>query len=441
MSEVHEILQPLSDHYRAEARRLGTALRVDASFHGNAASGPMVYACGDLSPFDIADPEDADIDISDFMGDIPNGTVVEWVIDADGSGELHTVVNPNSGFIAGRIGTHTVGRRSKKPAPVVPLTDQVAENDLVEVERLLRERGHSKGFTDKQIAAAEKKRKVTFPPELRLFFSLVAEGVVLDDEDNGLYAEVRDGLTGGTGEVGNVVDPLKRWGRKDALPTMPAATPDDVVQPAYATPHWIVFADDGGGNAYAVDLAPGPKGAIGQIVQFDHEQNQPPGLAATSLTAFLRGEVEIPDAWGPAADAGSVLVHNDSDRLPDERRFTPERALTTTELTVIATEPVLDLGVLRGSRQLTKLVIDSFDPDEESYDLSVLPTLTALEDLRAPEALWAQIVQQDAFPPRLVSVAITESRDLPLAEAVATANAVLDRFGRPTLELVRHRLA
>lgn len=441
MSEVSEVLKPLSDHYCKLARARACSLRADASFHERSASGPMIYACSDpdFDPTEIFDDEDRP-KIFEVMEHVPPQTVVEWVVEADGTGELHWFTNPSVDVVSGRIGTHKVGPRSKAVPMPVPLSDRVADNDLAEIERLLRERGHTKGFTEKQIASAEKKRGVEFPPELRLLFSLVKEGEILDSP-SGEYAESYGGLLAGTGKIGNVVDPKKRWGRKDALPTMPAPTAKDVVQPAYASPLWIVFADDGGGNAYALDLVPGPKGALGQIVQFDHELDTPPLLVATSLTEFLRGKLERPKPWGPAADAGSRLVHSDSDRVPKERRLTPAAALTATEVVVNPTRKPLDLGMLRGSRALVGLEFDHYNSGHPAYDLSVLPTLTALQDLSAPEAVWAQIVEQDAFPPRLAAATITESRDLPLERALEITNAVLAHYGKPTFTLERDLLA
>lgn len=431
-----EALTALTSFYADKAREKSVSLRMDAWFGGSAASGPMCFAENDAPPADHS--EYRYHGIFSVIDQVPAGTVIEWCLDADGSGRLDWCHNPAVDVATGRVGVHKVGRRSSAPPPIVPLTERVADNDLAEIERLLRERGHAKGFTEKQIAAAEKRRGVTFPPELKLFFSLVRSGVVLggeeaDDEADDLppYAEVRDGLTAGTGKIGNVVDARKRWGRKDALPSMPAASAADVVQPTYASPYWVVFADDGGGNAYAIDLAPGPQGAIGQIVQFDHELDQPPGLASESLTEFLRGQVAIPEPWGPPADRGTRLGH--ADNTGNFQRLSAETAPTATELFVRDAAQPADLTLLRGSRTLTNLEIEA--KQWRDLDLSVLPTLTALESLTATEAIWAAIVERDAWPPRLVTAEFIDSRDIPLREAVDTANAVLRHYGQEELVL------
>ncbi|GAB3698867.1 SMI1/KNR4 family protein [Mariniluteicoccus flavus] len=445
MSLVLDVLTPFSDHYRDCARGLGCGLRVDAAFLAGSASGPMVYAyVGVDAP--AGDPVgDGAPDTFDVMGRVPPQTAVEWVVDAAGQGELHWFTNPSLDVVSGRIGTHVVGRRSKRAAPPVPLSDRVVTNDLGEIEALLRARGHAAGFTEKQIAAAEKKRGVEFPPELRLLFSLVKEGEILggdydgDDED-GVRAVVRDGLVGGTGKIGNVVDATKRWGRRDALPAMPAASPNDVVQPAYASPLWIVFADDWGGNAYALDLVPGPHGARGQIVQFDHERDEPPALVADSLTSFLRGELHDPEPWGPPADQAPRLVHTDSDRVAEEKRLTAANAHLAGELSVASSVEPLDLTPLRGSRTLKAIDFSQYNRHPD-YDLSALTTMPALQDLFAPEAVWAQIVDQQAFPPNLAAASFTESREMPLAEALEVANAVLAHYGRETFTLERERFA
>ncbi len=57
----------------------------------------------------------------------------------------------------------------------------------------------------------------------------------------------------------------------------------------YWQQQWVGFARDGGGNEYCLDLAPGPKGHIGQILAMEFQDGQGPYLAQWStLEAMLR---------------------------------------------------------------------------------------------------------------------------------------------------------
>jgi cell wall assembly regulator SMI1 len=57
----------------------------------------------------------------------------------------------------------------------------------------------------------------------------------------------------------------------------------------YWQPEWVGFARDGCGNEYCSDLAPGPKGKIGQILAMEFQDGQGPYLAQwPTLEAMLR---------------------------------------------------------------------------------------------------------------------------------------------------------
>ncbi len=51
-------------------------------------------------------------------------------------------------------------------------------------------------------------------------------------------------------------------------------------------PRWIPFAEHGDGNVFAVDLAPGPRGTAGQVIEFGGGQDEtaPVPLVAGSVT-------------------------------------------------------------------------------------------------------------------------------------------------------------
>ncbi|MFF2149461.1 SMI1/KNR4 family protein [Kitasatospora sp. NPDC058190] len=53
------------------------------------------------------------------------------------------------------------------------------------------------------------------------------------------------------------------------------------------SPGWIVIGDTGGGDRVVVDLTPGPRGHLGQIIVLDHEQSAGAHLLAESLTDLV----------------------------------------------------------------------------------------------------------------------------------------------------------
>jgi cell wall assembly regulator SMI1 len=59
-----------------------------------------------------------------------------------------------------------------------------------------------------------------------------------------------------------------------------ASFPQGAVQLDYANPGWIPLTKDGGGNYLGVDLAPGPAGSTGQVINFGRDEELKAVLAA-----------------------------------------------------------------------------------------------------------------------------------------------------------------
>ncbi len=63
---------------------------------------------------------------------------------------------------------------------------------------------------------------------------------------------------------------------------------------AFWLPQWAPVAEDGCGNAYCVDLAPGPNGTLGQIIAMEFQDGQGPYLSTWgSLNALLEDHIAI----------------------------------------------------------------------------------------------------------------------------------------------------
>jgi len=63
--------------------------------------------------------------------------------------------------------------------------------------------------------------------------------------------------------------------------------PDAPVQGLVGSPDWIAFGRNGGGDRFAVDLTPGPRGRTGQIIMLNHEDNIGAELLYDSLTDLV----------------------------------------------------------------------------------------------------------------------------------------------------------
>jgi cell wall assembly regulator SMI1 len=181
-------------------------------------------------------------------------------------------------------------RPIKKPAPNRPARPAPIADTLKRIAAWLKTNAPAwkpvtKGATDAQIAAAEKKLGFKLPAELRelylahngspggqifpcaddisFYFMPVAEAV-----DN--WKMMRDLLDGG--------DFTKEDDRR--------TKPDKGVRQRWWDPGWVPFAGNGGGDFFCIDVAPAPAGTRGQVIHFHHDAEKRT-LLAPSLRAFL----------------------------------------------------------------------------------------------------------------------------------------------------------
>ncbi|MFD5256686.1 SMI1/KNR4 family protein [Streptomyces bobili] len=318
-------------------------------------------------------------------------------------------------------------RRLPDPVPgAVPAPSA----DPALLERTLRERlPDGVGATDEEFAAAETRLGVTLPEELRALYR-VTRGRW---QDWGGDQEVTERVVQAVGcelfalDDVYIADPASRtspwrYAAMEAVVTRPDATVQGVVGSA----GWIVFADTGGGDRIAVDLTPGPRGHLGQIIVLSHEENVGADLVADSLTDLVSRRRS--DRRGSSR----------REELPAVARVN-RAALDSIEAAVHPELEVLSIGVWEGNpislapvaglprlRTLTAYPGTLADPLE-------IAELTGLEFLDLGPEDWRVLLDAGAVPRSLSAASIEvhgERHPLPIVDL---ANEILALWDRPLI--------
>lgn len=175
------------------------------------------------------------------------------------------------------------------------------------VARVVREHlPEAAGATPDEVEAARAQLPggAQLPDEVRALYSVAASGALrLGDDDRFGGFEIVP-LSGSF--LREAFLPARRFGTWSAdAETRAPQDPEGRVQPAVGSPLWFPVGTDGAGNVWAVDLAPGPAGHLGQVVFLDHEEHAGARFRAESLAALLVDRVPAParTADAPPADA------------------------------------------------------------------------------------------------------------------------------------------
>ncbi|MFF3350532.1 SMI1/KNR4 family protein [Streptomyces sp. NPDC002779] len=297
--------------------------------------------------------------------------------------------------------------------------------DLELLQRTLRGRlPDAVGVTEEEIAAAETRLGVSLPDELKVLYR-----VTRVDWDNDFEAADRasDAVGCELSELEHLcaIDPAVRHPGWDLGATHAVNTePDAAVQGLAGSPGWIDFGSNGG-DAFAVDLTPGPAGHFGQVILVDHEQSLGAKLVADSLTDFVLGrmrEERRDRRW---------------DKLPAVARV-GTGGLGTIHAAAHPALEVLCIGAWDGIpfslapvaglprlRTLTALPGTLADPLE-------IAGLTGLEFLELGAEEWRVLLDTGAVPRTLKAAAIKvlDQDHLPV---VAIANEILSLWDRPQI--------
>lgn len=297
------------EHFRALARRATTsggpgpraelddALRAVAELSPDAERPVRVRAC--------ARPDD---DVVELI------TLPPTVVSGPGAPVLEVVLEP--GALPARYRETITAAPGAAPAPS-------ADPDAV--RRVIADRmPDAVGASPDEVAAAE---------------AALPDGVRLPEEARALYTAAGSGslkLAAGDGRFGGFeIVPLAGSFLRDAfLPahrfgtwtadagTVAPQDPAGRVQAAIGSPLWFPVGTDGAGNVYAVDLAPGENGHVGQIVFLDHELRAGAVYRAESLAALLAGRTA--DGAEPSAAGSRTERGPDAPDQPDKEQDRPD---------------------------------------------------------------------------------------------------------------------
>ena len=317
----------------------------------------------------------------------------------------------------------------RRPSPA-PRARPAATADPELLERTLRERlPGAVGATEAEIAAAEARLGILLPEELKALYRVTRArwedwG---DDQDHetaerfrtavGCYPVPLDQLHMATAAT----RPLPWiYAAAEAASTSPSAT----VQALVGSPGWLVFGDNGGGDRVAIDLTPGPRGNVGQIIMIWHEESYGADLFARSLTDLVMRRRKLRHGSRQGEMPAVARVNRG--------------ALRSIESAVSPDLEVLSIGVWEGEplsltpaaglprlRTLTALPGTLADPLE-------VTGLSGLEFLALGPQEWRVILDAGAVPRGLLAAAVEEHGGDPLP-LVAIANELLAIWDRPRI--------
>ncbi|MEU3047757.1 SMI1/KNR4 family protein [Streptomyces sp. NPDC006984] len=308
-----------------------------------------------------------------------------------------------------------------RPAPSV---------DPALLERTLRERmPAAAGATAAEIAAAEARLEVALPEEVRVLYRVCRARWADWGDDHEAAQRVFEAVGFELGPLDDIsiADRSCRPFRWEHAAMEAAVTePDAAVQDLVGSPGWIVIGDTGGGDRVAVDLTPGPRGHVGQIIVLDHEKSVGAELFAESLTSL----VQDPERGRYSGRRRGGLPHvawvNHASGRSIEAVAHPE--LEALRLGVRDGEP-FSLSPVAGLPRLRTL---SCHPGTLADPVEIAG-LDGLEFLELAPEDWRVLLDAGAVPRSLSAAAVQAYGAHDPRAIVALANEILGLWDRPPI--------
>jgi cell wall assembly regulator SMI1 len=314
-------------------------------------------------------------------------------------------------------------RRQPAPAPRARPAES-ADPELL--ERTLRERlPDAVGATDAEIAAAESRLGIPLPDELKVLYQVTGGRWGSD-------AAVSERVFSAVGcypyppDQAYIATPTTR-----RLPWVYAAmeaaapSPSAAVQTLVGSPGWIVFGGPGTRDRVAIDLTPGPRGNVGQVIMIRYDEYYGARLFARSLTDLVMRKGKL-RGGGRRGEMPAVARVNRGALRSIEAVANPDLEVLSIgvwEGEPLSLAPVADLPRLRTLQAMPGTLADPLE----------IAGLTRLEFLALGPEEWRVLLDAGAVP-RTLSAAAVDSHDgrnpLPL---VAISNELLTLWGRPQI--------
>lgn len=280
-----------------------------------------------------------------------------------------------------------------------------------------------------ELDAAEAALRLPLPADVRALYLAAGSGDLVlasEDEDDGLLWGIHI-IALGDQDARAYLEPKARYfSWRYGATEVVAPDPQDRVQPLAVSPAWFIVGDDGGGNLFVADLAPGPRGHVGQVLYVDHETNSGARWVAPSLTELLVGRSQVLAPFGPRDE---LLV-----RIAAHTGRTLAEVSENTEVVIVNRVPVpVDLSPLAGHRRLRTLVVE---PGPVT-GLDVVTALPSLEYLQLDLAGWQSLLEADRLPPTLLAAGFSGRADW--TATLEVLNALLARWEQPPVEVTELR--
>ena len=155
-----------------------------------------------------------------------------------------------------------------------------------------------RGATPRKLERAERALGTALPPEMRAFYT---------EHDGGSRAgEANCGVGSRSGgrtllSLDGIVSEWRKWMsliEAGALPPPAAGTRSKLVRTESSwIAGWIPITSDGAGTHHVVDLAPAPRGRVGQVFSFFHDSATKDAVEAPDFLTWLAAQ-----AWGDDGD-------------------------------------------------------------------------------------------------------------------------------------------
>lgn len=234
------------------------------------------------------------------------------------------------------------------------------------------------GAAPEEIAAAEATLPAgaRLPEEVRALYAAAGSGSLQLSADAGRFGGFEIVPLSGS-FLRNAFLPAARFSTWTAdAGTFAPQDPAGRVQAAIGSPLWFPVGTDGAGNVYAVDLAPGPNGYLGQVVFLDHELRAGAAYRAESLAALFAGRVA--GTAEPSLGAG----RSESGLDPvEQQRATLDQHAEFLNLEPTAWAERLDAGTVPDTLKAAGLVPDRAHPPAPADATAVANRLLDLRGL------------------------------------------------------------